>query len=163
MNHNKLAADPSATVLGIIALVISITLGCCGLSIIGLILSIIGLVIANKSLREYSLNPEIYLPSSRSNVSTGRVLNIIALILNSLITLAFVAYFVIYGAFMYTIFNQARDIQNWEDEYYDENGYYYDETEEEEDIFTEEDDSLYYYQDSIEIDTDSIPVNERTE
>jgi len=148
MNQNKLPADPSATVLGIIALVIAITLGCCGLSVIGLVLSIIGLVTANSSLREYALNPENYLLSSRSNVNTARILNIIALVLNSLITLVFIAYFVIYGAFMHTIFNQVRDIQNWEEEEYYDDGYYYDDSEDS--LFIEEEsDSLYYYEDSI--------------
>ena len=89
MYQNKLPADPSSLILGIVALCMAIVLGCCGFSIIGLILSIIGLISANKSLREYQLNPNTYLPNSRQNVSTAKVLNIIALVLNGIITFIF--------------------------------------------------------------------------
>src|SRR5690554_514420 len=149
MNQHKLPADSSATVLGIISLVIAVTLGCCGLSVVGLILAIIGLVSANKSLREFAMNPEAYYPNSRANVQTAKILNIIGLVLNGIITLIFLGYLLLYGTFLFTVINQARTIENsWEKD----SGYYYDDSETEEDVFIEEDDSLYYYQDSIQIE-----------
>lgn len=148
MHQNKLPADSSATILGIISLVIAVTLGCCGFSVVGVILAIIGLVSANKSLREFAMNPEAYYPNSRGNVQTAKVLNIIGLILNGIITLVSLGYLLIYGTFLFTALNQTRIIQNsWEDD----SGYYYDDTQTEEDVFTEED-SLYYYQDSIQVE-----------
>jgi len=102
MYQNKLPADPSSLILGIVALCMAIVLGCCGFSIIGLILSIIGLISANKSLREYQLNPNAYLPNSRQNVSTAKVLNIIALVLNGIITFIFLGYLIVYGTFMFS-------------------------------------------------------------
>jgi len=149
MNQHKLPADSSATVLGIISLVIAITLGCCGFSIIGVILAIIGLVSANKSLSEFAANPEAYYPNSRGNVQTAKILNIIGLILNGIITLIFLGYLLLYGTFLFTAINQARTVQeSWEEE----SGYYYDDSETEEDVFIEENDSLYHYQDSLQVE-----------
>jgi len=148
MSQNKLPADSSATILGIISLVIAITLGCCGLSVVGVVLAIIGLVSANKSLREFAMNPQAYYPSSRGNVQTAKILNIIGLILNGIITLVLLGYLLLYGTFLFTALNQSKVIQSsWEDE----SEYYYDESETEEDVFVEED-SLYYYEDSIQIE-----------
>jgi len=87
--QNKLPADPSALILGIIGLVIGVA-GCCCYgftAIVPLGLSIAGLVMANKSLKLYRLNPEEFSESSRSNVSIGRILNIISIVLNGLFLL----------------------------------------------------------------------------
>ena len=68
--QNKLPADPSALILGIVGLVIGIA-GCCCYgftAIIPLGLSVAGLVMANKSMKLYRLNPEEFSESSRSNV-----------------------------------------------------------------------------------------------
>jgi len=147
MNQQKLPADSSATILGIISLVIAVTLGCCGLSVVGVILAIIGLVSANKSLREFAMNPDAYYPNSKGNVQTAKVLNIIGLILNGIITLILIIYFLIYGAFLFTAITQSKINNNWDDK----SGYYYEE-EEEEDIFVEEQDSYYHYQDSTQVE-----------
>ncbi|MBT8244410.1 CCC motif membrane protein [Winogradskyella sp.] len=104
MFKSKLPADPTSLVLGIIALVFGIA-GCCcyGVSaIIPLGLSIWGLVMANKSLREYRENPETYERSSYTNVNTARVINIIAVILNAITFLFFIVVFAIYGTFLST-------------------------------------------------------------
>ena len=104
MFKSKLPADPTSLVLGIIALVFGIA-GCCcyGISaIIPLGLSIWGLVMANKSLREYRENPEAYERSSYTNVNTARVINIIAVILNAITFLFFIIVFAIYGTFLST-------------------------------------------------------------
>jgi hypothetical protein len=56
---------------------------CCCFGVTGFVLAAIALVFANKDLKLYMDNPEQYLPSSYSNLSTGRVLSIISLVLNS--------------------------------------------------------------------------------
>jgi len=99
MSQNKLSADPLALILGILALVIGIA-GCCcyGITaIIPLIMAIIGLVAANKSLREFGENPEAYSPQSRSNVNTAKIINIIAIVLNSLTVLVSIIAIAFYG------------------------------------------------------------------
>ncbi|WP_299214396.1 CCC motif membrane protein [uncultured Dokdonia sp.] len=102
MSENKLPADPLALVLGIIALVLGIA-GCCCYGItalIPLVMSIIGLVVANKSLKAYRENPEGFSELSRSNVSMARVINIIAIVFNGIIVLGFVILFIVYGTFL---------------------------------------------------------------
>lgn len=144
MTDNKLSADPSALVLGIIAITISIAGCCCGVfAIIPVILSIIGLVIANKSLQEYSSNPEAYNPNSRSNVSTAKVLNIIALVISSLVTLFYIAYFMIYGVFISEIFKEAYEARNNNDDY----------------NYEWENDSIYYEDDYYEMEEDTINID----
>jgi len=130
MNQNKLSADPISLIFGIIALVLGLT-GCCcyGIpAVITLTLSIIGLVLANKSIREYKLNPEAYSAQSRSNVGTGKVLNIIAIIFNGIIVFVILIFFVLYGTLMSTAvlegirdgdFNQENyesDVYEWEND-----------------------------------------------
>lgn len=102
MNQNKLPADPLSLVLGIIALIVGIA-GCCcyGITaIVPLIISIIGLVSANKSLRLYNENPEVYSHMSRNNVNTGKIINIIALIMNGVIVLVAIAAITFYGTML---------------------------------------------------------------
>jgi len=126
MNQNKLPADPLSLILGILALVIGIA-GCCcyGITaIIPLIMAIIGLVSANKSLREFGENPEAYNAQSRSNVNTAKIINIIAIVLNGLVVLFALAALAFYG----TLVSSAvlDGIQNGsfeEDDYYYESEY----------------------------------------
>jgi len=102
MNHNKLPADPLALILGILALVIGIA-GCCcyGITaIVPLIIAIIGLVTANKSLKLYGQNPENYYPQTRSNVNTAKIINIIAIVMNGLIVVFAIAAIAFYGTML---------------------------------------------------------------
>ncbi|MCT4628942.1 CCC motif membrane protein [Winogradskyella sp.] len=102
MNQNKLSADPLALILGILALVIGVA-GCCcyGLTaIVPLIMAIIGLVTANKSLREYGDNPDAFSYQSRSNVNTAKIVNIIAIVLNGLILLVTIIALIFYGTML---------------------------------------------------------------
>lgn len=112
MNQSKLPADPTALVLGIVALVIGFA-GCCcyGIfAIIPLILSIVGLVMANKSLKEFDQNPDVFSLQSRNNVNIGRILNIIALIFNSIVVLLIVIFFAIYGTMLSTeLFDEFKN------------------------------------------------------
>ena len=113
-------------------------------------MSIIGLVMANKSLQEYKLNPDAYLPQSRSNVNTAKVLNIIALVLGVLITIAYAAYFAIYGVMFSQIFKEAYDMRDDNSEYHYEW--------ENDSIYFEDDDDYQMENDSILID--SIRIND---
>ncbi|OEK09361.1 hypothetical protein A8C32_11615 [Flavivirga aquatica] len=102
MNQSKLSADPLALILGIIALVISFV-GCCCygiLAFIPLIIGIIGLVSANISLKEYASNPEAYSAQTKSNVSTAKILNIIAVVFSGVTFLWGIGVLVFYGTML---------------------------------------------------------------
>lgn len=151
MNHNKLPADSTAMILGIIALVLGLA-GCCCYGIVAIVpltISIIGLVMANKSIREFNENPEAYSPQSRSNVATAKIINIIALVFNSIIFIFFIIVFFIYGTlFSAAIMDSYKQSQNEYDDYYEwENDSLYDY---EEDVIKVESDSIYI--DSINIE-----------
>ncbi|WP_417859848.1 CCC motif membrane protein [Winogradskyella sediminis] len=125
MNQNKLPADPLSLILGILALVIGIA-GCCcyGITaIVPLILAIIGLISANKSLREYDENPETYNVQTRSNVNTARIINIIAVVLNGLVLLLALGMLAFYGTLMSTAILDGIENGDFEDDYYDESEY----------------------------------------
>lgn len=96
MSQKKLPADPLSMTLGIISLLLAI--GSCFVSMflffvltilaiipfvllltMPFIVSIIGIITANRSLRIYRKNPGIYSESSRNNVRTGRIFNSIVL------------------------------------------------------------------------------------
>ncbi|MFK7832880.1 MAG: CCC motif membrane protein [Winogradskyella sp.] len=123
MNYNKLSADPLALVLGILALVIGIA-GCCcyGITaIIPLIMAIIGLVTANKSLRAFAENPEAYDPQSRSNVNTAKIINIIAIVMNGLIVLVSILAIAFYGTMISSAFLEGLNNPDYKvEDYYDE-------------------------------------------
>lgn len=97
--QNKLPADPSALIIGIIGIVVGIG-GCCCYgftAIIPLVLSIWGLVEANKSIKLYEADPSVYSQSSRSNVGISKILNIISIVMNSLLLLIVVAFIAFMG------------------------------------------------------------------
>lgn len=89
--YNKLSADPTALILGILSLVI-VLLGCCCGFLVGLslVLSIVGLVLANKSLAEFYQNSENYSVQSQKNVYVGKILCIIGVVLSSILALLFI-------------------------------------------------------------------------
>src|SRR5690606_21355923 len=160
MNQSKLPADPLSLILGIIALVIIIG-GCCcyGIpAIISLVLSIIGLMSANRSLAEYDANPEAYSHQSRSNVAIAKVINIIAVILSSLATLIMIGFLILYGTILsFDLFdNYEFNNRNWDEE--EQTDYEYDY--EEEQII--EEDSLEQDGDSLDIDyEEAIYIEQR--
>lgn len=146
MNQNKLPADPLSLILGILALVIGIA-GCCcyGVTaIVPLIMAIIGLVSANKSLREFGENPEVYNPQSRNNVSTAKIINIIAIVLNSLVFLIALAVLAFYGTLL-----SAAVFESLENGDFEDDDYYYD-TEIEADSLDAWDDDAYIIEDAEE-------------
>lgn len=127
MNQNKqsLQADPLSLVLGIISLVLGIT-GCCcyGIpTIVTLILAIIGLIAANRSIRSYEANPEAYSLQTRNNVGTAKVINIIAVIFNGVIVLLVLIVFVLYGTLMSTAVLEGMRNGDFNQEKYDYGDY----------------------------------------
>jgi hypothetical protein len=78
--HQDQRALPNGTaslVLGILSIV-----GCFCYGIVGTILGIIGLILANKDLKLYQASPELYTEGSYRNVKTGRICSIIGLVLS---------------------------------------------------------------------------------
>lgn len=75
MEQQKL---PNATLILVFGIISIVT--CCCYGVIGLVFGVIGLILANKALKLYAENPEIY--EGVQNVKTGRILSIIGIVLN---------------------------------------------------------------------------------
>ncbi|MDG5490457.1 CCC motif membrane protein [Psychroserpens sp. SPM9] len=144
MSYNKLPADPTAMILGIIGLVIALAGCCCGIfAVVPLVLGIIGLVMCNKSLREYHSNPDVYTPQSKSNVSTAKVLNLIALILGAAMIIGYIVYFAFYGVMASQMFKDVYEIQRNGDDYH----------------YEWDSDSLYHDEETYEYGNDTISID----
>ena len=149
MNRNKLPADPLSLILGVLALIIGLV-GCCcyGVTaIVPLIMAVIGLIVANKSIREFKNNPDAFDPQSISNVNTAKIINIIAIVLNGIIFLVAFAALIFYG----TIISSAI-LDSIENGNFEEDDYYYEAETDSLDGW-EEDDYI------IESEIDSIQEN----
>jgi|GEM_PF-4547736 len=88
--HSILPPVPNsngAFVLGILSLISTTVLCICYGFIVGLILSIIGLVLSGSARREYDARPGTYDPKSYQKAKTGRLLNMIGLIISILMTI----------------------------------------------------------------------------
>lgn len=97
MNYNKLAADPTSLVLGIVSLVIILLGCCCGIfAVIALVMSIMGLVLAVKSLKEFDQYPDNFSIQSRKNVYAGKIVCLIGLVLSALFIVIYAVVFVLY-------------------------------------------------------------------
>jgi predicted membrane protein len=97
MKYNKLSADPTALILGVVSLVIILIGCCCGfLVIISLTLAIVGLVMASKSLREFDADSQNYSIESRNNVIAGKIVCIIGTVLSSLYIVIAVVLLLVY-------------------------------------------------------------------
>ncbi|MBT0549640.1 CCC motif membrane protein [Riemerella anatipestifer] len=84
---------PNATlvlVLGILSI-----LGCCCYGVPGIILGVVALVMYKKDNQLYLANPELY--ANYSNLTTGRILAIIGIVLSALNVLAYVVLIVLFG------------------------------------------------------------------
>jgi hypothetical protein len=96
--RSKLSADPASMILGIVSLVVVVLGCCCGLvAVVTLAMSIVGLVMANKSLREYAENPDAFSESSRKNVAAAKIICIISTVLSALLVLIAAVWLAIYG------------------------------------------------------------------
>jgi hypothetical protein len=91
-------------VLGIIAIV-----GCFCYGTLGLVCGIIALVLANKDLRLYNLDPTLYTPGSISNLKNGRTCAIVGLSLSALHLIFWIVVFCLWGAAVWT---HPQDIFN---------------------------------------------------
>jgi hypothetical protein len=80
MEKRNLPNGTAVLVLGILSIVT-----CCCYGFIGLTLGLVALVLANKDLKLYQENPELYL--NYKNISIGRVLSIIGIVLSSILML----------------------------------------------------------------------------
>jgi hypothetical protein len=85
----KVPNADTVLVLGILAIVFSFCYG-----FIGLILGIIGLVMANNANKVYLSNPSLYTEASHSNLKAGKVCSIIGLVIACLILLFVILAFV---------------------------------------------------------------------
>lgn len=90
MEQQKLPNSTLILVLGILSIPT-----CCCYGVLGLILGIIAIVLANKAAKVYSENPEAY--SGFQNVKTGKILAIIGIVLAVL--------YIIFGIVMLSIFD----------------------------------------------------------
>lgn len=150
MNYNKLPADPIALILGIVSLVVGFA-GCCCYGIfafVPILLSIVGLIMANKSLKEFDQNQQVFSPQSRNNVVIAKTLNIVSIVINSIIFISVIIVFVFYGTLL------SQDVfKNYKKEYQIEDQY------EMEEDSTYNDFELLEEIDSNEIDTTRIKLN----
>lgn len=98
----KLPGDPSAISLGIVSLVL-LFIGCLcyGIpAVITLILSIVGLVIANKNLKTYHADPTKYSQSSLKSINIGKILSIIGVALSSVVCLILLIIALFFGSIL---------------------------------------------------------------
>lgn len=150
MNYNKLPGDPIALILGIVSLVVGFA-GCCCYGIfafVPILLSIVGLIMANKSLKEFDQNQQVFSPQSRNNVVIAKTLNIVSIVINSIIFISVIIVFIFYGTLL------SQDVfKNYKKEYQIEDQY------EMEEDSTYNDFELLEEIDSNEIDTTRIKLN----
>lgn len=85
----ELPDSKSAFTLGLIGLILS-PFCCCGISGIGIVLSILGLMRANKALAAYDANPAGYTPESQKKAKTAKTLAMIGLIISILTFIWFI-------------------------------------------------------------------------
>lgn len=90
---------PNATavlVLGITSIVLSFCYG-----VFGVVLGIIALVLSNKDLKLYHLNPELY--KGIQNLNAGRICGIIGLCVGSVFLLIVVIYLTVLGSILFPL------------------------------------------------------------
>jgi hypothetical protein len=75
MEKQKLPNGTAVIILGILSIVT-----CCCYGVLGIILGVVAIVLANKDARLYHANPELY--SNYSNIKTGKILAYIGIILS---------------------------------------------------------------------------------
>ncbi len=90
MEKRKLPNSTAVLVLGILSI-----LTCCCYGIVGLILGILAIVLANKDMKLYAADPELY--DGYSNINTGKILAIIGIVLSSLYLLTTIYMYVVMG------------------------------------------------------------------
>lgn len=107
MEKQKLPNSTAVLVLGIVSIVLSC---CC--SIFGSILGIVGLVLAKNATKLYNENPNQY--DGFNNVKTGKILNIIGIILGLVMVIVTIVQIMAMGgwdAYMENVQEQIRMAQ----------------------------------------------------
>lgn len=74
-NQQKLPNSTAVIILGVISII-----GCCCYGILGIICGVIALILAKKDTELYKQNPGLY--KDYKNISTGRILAIIGIVLS---------------------------------------------------------------------------------
>ena len=90
MEQQKLPNSTLILVFGILSIVT-----CCCYGVVGLILGIVAIVMANKATKVYAANPELY--TGFQNVKTGKILAIIGIILNVLMLIYMIWIISVFG------------------------------------------------------------------
>jgi nitrogen fixation-related uncharacterized protein len=113
---DKLPGDPIAITLGIISLVVFL-IGCWCYGVIAiftLIISIIGLVVANKSMRLYKSDPSRYSQSTERSVSIGKILNIIGVVISGIVCLFLMILLLFFGSLFWGLMNgEYKDFEDF--------------------------------------------------
>lgn len=91
-SQTPLPNGTSVLVLGILSI-----LGCCCYGIVGLVLGIIALVLANKDTQLYNTNPAVYSLKSWKNLRAGKICAIIGLVLSVLSVIYFIFIITVVG------------------------------------------------------------------
>jgi hypothetical protein len=104
IEHIDLPNATAVLVLGILSIVF-----CWCYGIIGTILGIIALVLANKDLKLYKENPRKYSESSYKNLNAGRVTAIIGLSLSALFLLYLIVVIALYGTLVISILESSGE------------------------------------------------------
>ena len=92
-NFNQAPVLPNATaalVLGIISIVSAFCYG------VGIIIGIIGLVLANKDKKLVEANPDVYSQGSVSNLKAGRICSIVGIVLSAIFLVIIVIYLIFF-------------------------------------------------------------------
>ena len=98
MNSNPFQfrpAAPSSTAALVLGIVSLVTFFCYG--IVGIVLGIIAIAQANKSIQASNENPGMYSESSIGNAKAGKIMGIIGIILGALVLLYVIFIFVLIG------------------------------------------------------------------
>ena len=90
MENQKLPNATAVLVLGILSI-----LTCCCYGFIGLILGVVGLILAKKDLQLYAQNPTLY--NNYKNLKIGRVLSIIGIILSAIYLILIIGMLMTFG------------------------------------------------------------------
>lgn len=90
MEKQTLPNSTLILILGICSLI-----GCCCYGVLGLILGIVAIILANSATKTYLENPELY--TGYPNVKTGKILGIIGVVLSILFVICIVYMLIAFG------------------------------------------------------------------
>jgi type IV secretory pathway VirB2 component (pilin) len=97
---------PNATAVLVLGIFSIVTSCCCGfIALVGLVLGIIALTLASKSLALYNENPGQYTETSFKNTNAGKICAIIGIVVSGVLILTGIIYLIVAGATLGTIFS----------------------------------------------------------